>query len=200
VGALAALLLGPAAAVGMNGRLPGLVTGPRDAIVVAMYLGLLFGAAVSVVAFAMSLAAAALVRRGAVNRARPISRTAGALIAIFCLAYLTLWWRSANAGFGWNAPGWTAFALAVAVAISLLLGHVSASAAFAVAIARHGHDPASTTAPRSHSSRRAWLPTIAAAAVAFAGAAALLVITAPREEHARQTHSACRCVEWPENG
>jgi len=186
VGALAALLLGPAAAVGMNGRLPGLVTGPRDAIVVAMYLGLLFGAAVSVVGFAMSLAAAALVRRGAVNRARPISRTAGALIAIVCLAYLTLWWRSANAGFGWNAPGWTAFALAVAVAISLLLGHVSASAAFAVAIARHGHDPATTTTPRSHSSRRAWLPTIAAAAVAFAGAAALLVITAPREENARQ--------------
>ena len=47
VGALAAILLGPAAAVGMNGRLPGLVTGPRDAIVVAIYLGVLFGAAVS---------------------------------------------------------------------------------------------------------------------------------------------------------
>ena len=186
VGALAALLLGPAAAVGMNGRLPGLVTSPRDAIVVAIYLGLLFGAAVSVVAFAMSVAAAALVRRGAVNRARPISRTTGALIAIVSLAYLTLWWRSANAGFGWNAPGWTAFALAVAVAISLLLGHVSASAAFAVAIARHGHDPSSTATPRSHPSGRAWLPTIAAAAVAFAGAAALLVITAPREENARQ--------------
>jgi Type I phosphodiesterase / nucleotide pyrophosphatase len=186
VGALAALLLGPAAAVGMNGRLPGLVTGPRDAIVIAVYLGLLFGAAVSGVAFAMSLAAAALARSGAVDRARPISRTAGAIIAVACLAYLTLWWQSANAGFGWNAPAWTAFALTVAVAISLLLGHVSASAAFAVAIAHHGHDSTSTTALRTHSSRRAWLPTIAAATIAFAGAAALLVITAPREENAGQ--------------
>ena len=53
VGCLAALLLGPAAAIGLNSRLPGLVTGPRDAIVVAAYLGLLFGAGVSLVAFSV---------------------------------------------------------------------------------------------------------------------------------------------------
>ena len=188
VGALAALLLGPAAAVGMNGRVPGLVTGPRDAIVLATYLGVLFGAAVSVLTFAMTLVVAALARDGGVTRARPFSRTAGAVIAVACLAYLTLWWRSANAGFGWNAPGWTAFALAVAVAISLLLGHLSASAAFAVAIARHGHDVAPHPMTIAHlpTSRRAWLPTIAAAAIAFAGAAALLVITAPREGNATE--------------
>ena len=187
VGALAALLLGPAAAVGLNGRVPGLVTGPRDAIVLAAYLGILFGAAVSVATFAMTLVVAALVRDGGVTRARPFSRTAGAVIAVACLAYLTLWWRSANAGFGWHAPGWTAFALAVAVAISLLLGHLSASAAFAVAIARHGHDvaPHPRMIPQVATSR-AWLPMIAAAAIAFAGAAALLVITAPREGNATE--------------
>src|SRR5262249_24586584 len=38
VGMLAGVLLGPAAAVGMSGRLPGLVTGPRDAVVMAVYL------------------------------------------------------------------------------------------------------------------------------------------------------------------
>ena len=187
VGALAAILLGPAAAVGMNGRLPGLVTGPRDAIVVAIYLGLLFGAAVSLATLIMTFVVAALVRDGAVSRARPISRTAGAIIAVACLSYLTLWWRSANAGFGWNAPGWTAFALAVAVAISLVLGHVSASAAFATAIARRrvGGRHVSVSV-RTGSARSTWLPTLAAAALAFAGAAALLVLTAPRESNATE--------------
>ena len=60
VGALAAFLLGPAAAIGVNGRIPGLVTGARDAAVIAMYLGLLFGAGVSVVTFLASLATASL--------------------------------------------------------------------------------------------------------------------------------------------
>jgi Type I phosphodiesterase / nucleotide pyrophosphatase len=188
VGVLTAILLGPAAAVGMNGRLPGLVTGPRDAVVIAVYLGLLFGGGVSIVTFVITLAVASLVNDGAVARARPLSRAAGAMVAIACLAYLTLWWRSANAGFGWNAPGWTAFALGVAVAISLLLGYVSASAAFAVGIARHGHEgtPDGTTPLPPHPSRSTWLPTIAAAVIAFAGAAALLVITAPREGNATE--------------
>ena len=51
VGALAALLLGPAAAIGLNGGVPGLVTGPRDAFVLAIYLGVFFGAAVSLATF-----------------------------------------------------------------------------------------------------------------------------------------------------
>jgi hypothetical protein len=181
VGALAAVLLGPAAAVGLNGRLPGLVTGPRDAIVIAMYLGALFGAGVSLVAFVTSLAVASLGGERMARRARPLSRAAGAIVAIACLAYLTLWWRSANAGFGWTAPVWTAFALAVAVAISLLLGHVTASAAFAVIIARHGHGGTqgdSISLPRT-SRPPAWRMTLSAAVVAFAGAAALLVVTAP---------------------
>jgi len=185
VSVLAATLLGPAAVVGMNGRFPGLITGPRDATVLAAYLGLLFGVAVFLVTFATTLIVGVLTRASAMGRTRLFSRMAGTVIAIVCLAYLTLWWRSANAGFGWSAPAWTAFALAVAVAISLLLGYVSASAAFAVAIARHGHpipSEASTSIP-SGRSRSDWRPTIAAAAIAFGGAAVLLVITAPREEN-----------------
>jgi Type I phosphodiesterase / nucleotide pyrophosphatase len=177
VGALAALLLGPAAAIGVNGRIPGLVTGARDAIVIAIYLGILFGAAVSLATFLASLAAASLVSERLAGSARRLSRIAGAAVTVACLAYLTLWWRSANAGIGWTPATWTAFALAVAVGISLLLGHVTASTAFAVAIARHG----SAAAAPAFKSAGAWLPTMGAAIVAFAGAAALLVITAPRE-------------------
>ncbi len=181
VGCLAALLLGPAAAIGLNSRLPGLVTGPRDAIVVAIYLGLLLGSAVSVVAFLASLLVASLAGEGIARRARPWSRVAGAVVAVACLVYLTLWWRSANAGFGWAAPIWTAFALAVAVAISLLLGHVVTVAAFAVILARRGNGELHGAAPRFTSSSSSWKMTLAAALVAFAGAAAVLIVTAPRD-------------------
>ena len=181
VGCLAALLLGPAAAIGLNSRLPGLVTGPRDAIVVAIYLGLLLGSAVSVVAFLASLLVASLAGEGIARRARPWSRVAGAVVAVACLVYLTLWWRSANAGFGWAAPIWTSFALAVAVAISLLLGHVVTVAAFAVILARRGNAEVPGTATRFTSSSSSWKMTLAAALVAFAGAAAVLIVTAPRD-------------------
>jgi len=180
VGCLAALLLGPAAAIGLNSRLPGLVTGPRDAIVVAVYLGLLLGSAVSLVAFLASLLVASLAGEGIARRARPWSRVAGTVVAVACLIYLTLWWRSANAGFGWAAPIWTAFALAVAVAISLLLGRVVTVAAFAVILARRGNVEAPGAA-RFASSSSSWKMTLSAALVAFAGAAAVLIVTAPRD-------------------
>ena len=70
VGALAALLLGPAAAIGVNARIPGLVTGARDAIVIAIYLGILFGAAVSLATFLVSLAAASLATERLAGSAR----------------------------------------------------------------------------------------------------------------------------------
>ena len=50
IGVLAALLLGPAAAIGASARVPGLITGARDGFVVAAYLGLMFGAACSAAA------------------------------------------------------------------------------------------------------------------------------------------------------
>jgi hypothetical protein len=169
-GIIAGALLGPAAALGVGGRVPGLVTGIRDAIVIAIYLGVLFGAAIAGLSFVTALAVSSLGRRG-----RLISTGAGASVAVACLAYLTLWWRTANAGFGWDAPAWTAFALVVAVAISLLLGHVVALTARAVLVARTTQEP---EAPRVRGT--SWRLVAAAGVAAFAGASALLILTAER--------------------
>jgi len=51
IGVLAALLLAPAATIGLSARMPNLVTGPRDALVVALYLGAFFGLAAALAAF-----------------------------------------------------------------------------------------------------------------------------------------------------
>ena len=92
VGVLGGLLLGPAAALGVGARLPGLVSGARDAIVLALYLAVLFMGAIAGFTFAVSL----LARRAV--------RAIGWVTTAACLAYLTLWWRNTNAGFGWRAP------------------------------------------------------------------------------------------------
>jgi hypothetical protein len=177
VGLLGGVLLGPAAAIGLGARLPGLVSGLRDAAVVALYLAVFFCAAIAAAAFAVSLAA---------SFARNGSRTAAGIFTIGSLLYLTLWWRNANAGFGWSAPVWTSFALIVAVAISLLLGHAVRIAALAVRAARGDGEPLPPVSGRS------WRLVISGGVVAFAGASALLVSTAavdtPRgPEHAPLT-------------
>jgi hypothetical protein len=177
VGLLGALLLGPAAAVGLGGRLPGLITNVRDAVVVSLYLAIVFFAAVTAVSFAVSLSAAAVA--GARDdrfaaRAIRVSAAAHWSIAIACLAYLTFWWRNANAGFGWTAPVWTTFALVVAVGISLLVGHAVRIATLAVLATTGG--PAARL-PRVPSN--SWRLVIGGGLLAFAGAAAVLVLTAP---------------------
>jgi type I phosphodiesterase/nucleotide pyrophosphatase len=172
-GLIAAILLGPAAAIGLAGRLPGLVTGPRDAIVIALYLGALFGAGVAALAFVASLLFARLGAARVADRARRLSRTAGAVVTIGCLVYLTLWWHTANAGFGWAAPVWTVFALLVAVAISLLVGHAALVTTLAVMMAAQ---PEGASAP-ARSAGLSWGATIGIAALAFAGAAVLLTST-----------------------
>jgi hypothetical protein len=197
VGIIAAVLLGPAAAIGVGARLPGLVTGPRDAIVIALYMGALFGAAVSVAAFAVSLAVASLATERVARSARPLSRTAGAIVAVACLWYLTLWWRTANDGLGggatliWSAPAWTGLALAVAVAISLLLAHAVTVTAFAVIVAGRSGEAPDADAGRlaMRQSSWSWKISLISGAIAFAGAAALLVVTSPtvaRDEPAPQ--------------
>ena len=173
IGMLAAVLLGPAAAVGIGTRFPGLVTGTSDAVVVALYLGLLFGAAATIISFLASLIVAQLPISWIGRRARVISRGAGVLVGGACLAYLTLWWRIANPDLASLSAAWTAAALVVDVGISLLLGHASAITAFAVIVARH---PQSAPATQR---RSAWKLTVAAGLLAFTAAAALLLMTAP---------------------
>ncbi len=177
VGLLGGVLLGPSAAIGLGARLPGLVSGVRDAGVLSFYLAALFFLAVTLTSFLLSLGARALVRGDDdrfAKRARMASAVAGGIIAVACLLYLTFWWRNANAGFGWSAPVWTAFALAVAVAISLLLGHAVRITTLAVLAARRGG-----TAQLPAVTATSWRVLIAGGALAFAGAAVLLVLTAP---------------------
>ncbi len=175
IGILSAVLLGPAAAIGLGSRVPGLVSGVRDALVLAIYLGALFFVAAAVLSTIVCLMAASLAKvepERQQQRSRLVSATAGWTIAIACLTYLTLWWRTANAGFGWSAPGLTATALLVAVIISLLLGHAVRIATLAVIAAEgQGHLPRVTAT--------SWRWVIAGGVVAFLGAAALLIWTAP---------------------
>ncbi|MEX2663647.1 MAG: hypothetical protein WD227_17075 [Vicinamibacterales bacterium] len=126
IGLLAAALLGPAAAVGIGTRFPGLVTGTGDAVVVALYLAVLFGLAATAISFAASLLVARLPFAAIAQRARAVSRIAGAIVGGACLVYLTLWWRIANPDLASLSPVWTASVLVIAVAISFLLGHATA--------------------------------------------------------------------------
>ena len=179
VGLLGGILLGPAAAIGIGARLPGLLSGVRDAVVIAIYLAVFFFLAITATSFVVTVVATAVARvrsTGFAERAARVSRVAGWITSLACLAYLTMWWRNANAGFGWSAPVWTAFALLVAVAISLLLGHAQRITTLAVLASAAG--PAALLPPVGG---RSWRVVLAGGALAFAGAAALLVSTASIE-------------------
>lgn len=176
VGVLGGLLLGPAAAIGVGARLPGLISGVRDAVVVAIYLAVVFWLAVTVLSFVVMLANVAIgrIRGGDFDRRGPrAARAAAWITSLATLVYLTLWWRNANAGFGWSAPVWTASALILAVAISLLLGHAQRIATLAVLASAAG---ASAHLPPVGA--RSWRVILGGGALAFVGAAALLVVTA----------------------
>ena len=179
VGLLAGALLGPSAAIGIGARLPGLLSGVRDALVVALYLAVFFFVAVTATSFVVTLAATVVARARSQRfalRASRLSVSAAWVTSLACLAYLTLWWRNANAGFGWSAPVWTAFALIVAVAISLLLGHAQRITTLAVLASAAG--PSASLPPVGP---RSWRVVLAGGALAFAGAAVLLVSTASVE-------------------
>ena len=179
LGVLAAALLGPAGAIGVAFRMPGLLVGARDALVLAAYFAAIFFVLFSVAAAALALVASLIVRPGDARfdvRAPRVARFAGWTLAIATLAYLTLWWRTASAGFGWSAPVWTASALVLAAAISLLLGHAARTATVGVLASS-----AVSTTRLPPISRRSWRLTLAGGAAAFFGASALLLATTSRE-------------------
>jgi hypothetical protein len=173
IGVLAALLLGPAAAIGVAARVPGLMTGARDGFVVASYLGLLFGAACSAIAFVSGVVAALLVLHPRINRRRRgLALLVGTVFTLACLAYLTLWWDastlSARAG-GWRSP-WTLIPLAYAAGVSVVLGHLVTVTTLAVVVSRNGDVAAEHGVPGS--SR-----TVVAAAVVLTFCGALLLFS-----------------------
>jgi Type I phosphodiesterase / nucleotide pyrophosphatase len=185
VGALAALVLGPAAALGLSGRLPGLITGTRDAFVVAIYLGGFFGVSMAAASLVVSLLVYWVAGRSIdrfATRGRRAARAAGALVTVLCVVYLTLWWQTVIAGLGWSSPLWTLSALTLAVAMSLLLGHAVSVAASAVVLsASRGTADGPGTAAAKTSARA----TIASAAIVFGVAALLFAWTSSAER--RQT-------------
>ena len=197
VGAIAALLLGPAAALGLSARVPGLVIGRRDAIVVAIYLGGFFGAAMTASALVASLVVSWVARQSGgrfAERGRWLSRAAGGLVALLCLVYLTLWWQTVIAGLGWSAPIWTLSALALAAAISLLLGHSVTVASSAVILAAAGDSPETDRRPGTGSAAQSWRGTIVAGVVAFGGAALLLTWSAASARDTSPVHEALTVV------
>jgi Type I phosphodiesterase / nucleotide pyrophosphatase len=197
VGAIAAVLLGPGAALGLSARVPGLVIGPRDAIVVAIYLGGFFGAAMTASTLVASLLVSWVSRQSGgrfAERGRWLSRAAGGLVTLLCLVYLTLWWQTVIAGLGWTAPIWTLSALALAAATSLLLGHAVTVASSAVILAATGGSADADRRPVARSAGQSWRAAIAAGAVAFGGAALLLTWSADSVRDAAPAREALTVV------
>jgi hypothetical protein len=188
IGVLAALLLGPSAAIALGVRLPGFVTGFRDGFVLAVYLGALFGFAVAVLALLSTVLLGLLGTRGNDSFQRvgpPLARAAGVAVTTASLAYLVLWWRTVNpAGTVWSSAGWTWVVLALSTGISMLLGHAVMVATLAFA-ARQAAGPA----PWLRLPSRAWLPTLGLAAVAFVAGASMLFVSTRGESRAPEPAS-----------
>ncbi len=178
IGLLAALLAGPSAALALGVRLPGLLTGARDAVVLALYLGALFGMAVACLALVASLLLGWLASRprgdAAIERVGPrLARVAGAVVALSCFAYLVLWWRTVNpAGSVWRAEAWTWPVLGLSTAISMLLGRAVTVSTLALAARGAAATPLALRLPS-----RSWLLTAGSGALVFLGGAALLFLT-----------------------
>jgi len=178
IGILGALLFGPASTFWIHDRLPGLITGTRDAFVVACYLSVLFGLATAAAAFVASLGVSWLARHpGSVlaRRSRILSIAAGILVTVACLAYLTIWWQQASVAGARTRVG-IALALLFSVGMSLLLGHAVTVTTLALIVARSGAAAELKGVPGA-----SWKVTLGAAALAFCGALLLLNITAPFE-------------------
>lgn len=182
IGALAGALLGPSAAVGLSARLPGLVTSLTDAMVLAGYLALLFGAGAALLALAAVAGGGALARRAAprpdfATRARRAAILTGLAVAAACLLYLTLWWRATAASAPMAPLGSTTaqvLVLAVAAAISVLIGH-GVTVTVLATLVRSG---LARALPQG-SPLSSWRVLLPVGGIALVGALALLAATAP---------------------
>lgn len=180
IGLLAALLLGPSTALALAARLPGLATGVRDGLVLALYLAVLFGAAVTVAALVAALLLGTMASRTGrarlVPRAHVLSGAAAVIVAGACLVYLVFWWRTVGpVGASSWGTAWTWAVLAIAAGVSLLLGR----AVRLTTLALVAHESAEAPAGLRQGPRSRWL-TLGLGVGAFAAAAALLFIVTPR--------------------
>ena len=184
LGVLAGLMLGLSGALVVGVRIPGLLTGIRDTVVLAALLAVALGAAVSLLSLLVILLATRLVRRPGADAAiarhlHAIALAAGASVGAVCLAYLTFLWRAMDAASSDRSWWATGLALAVAAVISVLLGHVTTTTAQAVMA---NQLPDANAMPRRNLSLRA------SAAIAAAGlAAAVAVLAAAPAPQAQDT-------------
>ncbi|HET9011880.1 MAG TPA: alkaline phosphatase family protein [Gemmatimonadaceae bacterium] len=176
IGLIAALLLGPAAGIGVAIRLPGLIAGARDAVVIVVYLALIFGGAAAVTSFLAAAGVTVLTRGVRAQTARRIGLGAGWAVGLACLAYLALWWNAS--GSVWSAPVRTLVAIAAAVAVSLLIGHAVSLASLALLARERG---AEDVAPPVLSLRA----TLMVAAAAFLGTSGVLALSLVRDAPAK---------------
>jgi hypothetical protein len=183
IGVLAGLLAGVSGAIAVAVRVPGLVTGARDALVVAASLGVLFGLATAAGAFVVTLlanrvAGSPRAARWVGGRARRAALLAGTIVGVTCLAYLTLWWR-ATGGTTFGSAFATALAVATVTVVSLLLGYTTTVTAQAVLAL----DP-EASAPLTRV-RLSWGHSAALAAAGLAAATTLLWLTSTPEPRPR---------------
>ena len=175
-GLLAGLLFGLSGTIAVATRLPGLVTGFADALVLAAYLGLLGALAIALTTFAITMIADRVARAasglpGFERRAQRAARLAGLLVSAAGLLYLTLWWRALGPTTGARTFAASALALTVAAAISLLLGRTTAITALAL-LARENRDLSV-----GRFVRRSWRATVLTVAACIALAGVLLLAT-----------------------
>ncbi len=165
VGLVGGVLIGLAATLAAAGLDRRLLAEPRDLMVLALYLALVFALLTGLAALAGGLLAA-WARRIGRQPGAGLARNVGLGMALLAAAYVALWWRSHLAG----APVLgQAAAVALGLLASLALGRFASLAAVAVLSA--GSAPAHL--PPASLSRRRVLPLVLGAAALFAGVVAL---------------------------
>jgi Type I phosphodiesterase / nucleotide pyrophosphatase len=180
IGVLGALFLGPAAALGITARLPGLANGVRDVFVLAVYTAIFFGVVISGVALVASLAAARIARRAGpslARRSRPLAVAAGTGVGLLSVIYLAMLWTMVTSvwgGGGAHGTLWLLAGLVVAAAISLLLGHAVTLTALAVLVAGTESPVAVGGVPGT-----SWKGLLGLGALAVGGALCVFVLMPP---------------------
>ena len=171
IGVLGALILGPAAALAVAIRLPGLVVSVRDAVVLALYAAALFGVAIAAAALAASLLVSLAARRAGPSLARHgrwVSIAVGCVAGLASLAYLTVLWTMWPGSAPAHAMAWSLAGLAVAAGFSLLFGHAVMVTALALVVARTGAPLSTRGVPGA-----SWRVMLAAGVLAFGGSVLL---------------------------
>ena len=179
IGLLGGVLFGAASTLAAAGIDPRLRAEPRDLVVLALYLSVLFGIAIAAGALVAGLAAARIAARGTRLPSPTLSRNAGGALATIGLAYLALWWHRHAAEM---TPAVKVVSLLAGIALCAALGRFGSLAAVAV-LSASGLGGA---LPAASLSRRRLIPLVGAIALVFAAvvATAAVVDTAPPESPA----------------